>query len=263
MKTKKTLHNLNQSKLTRGFSFVELSVVLVIIGLLISGTLIGQTLIQGAQIRTTIRQYQEFQSGVTTFVGKYGGVPGDLLAATATSYGLTGSGTGADGNGVITNGVGGATSITATATYVAEIASFWSALTTAGKELIPGGYNGALCNPCTAGTNFPKMKYGGSAWGAYGANGINYFYAGTLTPSAGTATGTVNAFTPTDAYSIDLKIDDGMPNVGNIMAGSASTYFKTTLAPSTNCASSTTSTATYVTSYAGQACGLQFFMQTF
>jgi len=263
MNSKRQLGQTNCTNLERGFTLVELSIVLVIIGLLVSGTLVGQSLVQGAQIRATIRQYQEFQSGVAAFVGKYGGVPGDLLDATAANYGLTGSGAGEDGNGVITDGVGGATSITATSSYVAEIANFWSELTTSGKSLIPGNYSGALCSPCIAGVDFPKMKYGTAGWGVYGANGINYFYAGVLSPSTDNATGTINALTPLDAYSIDLKIDDGMPNAGNIMAGSASANFLTTLAPSTNCATSTASTATYVTSYSAQACGLQFFMQTF
>jgi prepilin-type N-terminal cleavage/methylation domain-containing protein len=247
----------------QGFTLVELSIVLTIIGLLVTGTLIGQSLIQGAQIRATIRQYNEFQSGVTIFTGKYAAVPGDMLAATATSYGFTGSGVGADGNGVITNTAVGATSITAGATYVGEIANFWSELTTSGKELIPGYYNGALCNPCTAGTHFPKMKYGNYGWGVYGVGGINYFYAGTLSPSTAAETGTGNAFPPMDAYSIDVTIDDGLPNSGNIIASSASTYFPTTPAPSLNCATSLASNASYVTSYAGLACGLQFFMQTF
>lgn len=243
----------------KGFTLVELAIVLVIIGLIVSSVLVGQDLIKASQLRATTRQLQEFQVGVNTFIGKYNGVPGDLLAATATSFGLVGAGTGADGNGTITD-TGGATTI---ATYTSEIANFWSALTTPGKELISGTYRGTACSACTTGIDFPAMKFGGGGWGAYGVSGINYFLAGSASPSTTTATTTTNVLLPMDAYNIDSKIDDGMPNTGSVMAGSSGTTFVTPLAPSTSCASSTAATGIYVYATATVACSLQFQMQTF
>lgn len=250
-------------RIQKGFTLVELAIVLVIIGLIVSSVLVGQDLIKAAQLRATVRQLQEFQVGVNTFIGKYNGIPGDLLAATATSFGLTGAGTGADGNGTITD-TGGATTIAA---YTSEIENFWSQLTTPGKELIAGSYSGAACSGCVAGTDFPSMKFGAGGWGVYGVSGVNYFVAGAASPSTTTATTTANVFIPMDAYNIDTKIDDGQPNVGNVKAGSAGATFVSTLAPTTTantgCVSATASTGIYTYAAPGAACYLQFQMQTF
>ena len=40
----------------QGFTLIELSIVLVIIGLIVGGVLVGQDLIKGAEIRATVAQ---------------------------------------------------------------------------------------------------------------------------------------------------------------------------------------------------------------
>ena len=42
-----------------GFTLVELSIVLVIIGLLIGGILVGQSLIESAKMNSFVRQVQQ------------------------------------------------------------------------------------------------------------------------------------------------------------------------------------------------------------
>ena len=42
----------------RGFTLIELSIVLVIIGLIVGGVLVGQDLIRAAQVRATISQIE-------------------------------------------------------------------------------------------------------------------------------------------------------------------------------------------------------------
>ena len=46
----------------RGFSLVELSIVLVILGLLTGGILTGQTLIRAAELRSVTTEFQRFQA---------------------------------------------------------------------------------------------------------------------------------------------------------------------------------------------------------
>src|SRR4051812_21206607 len=94
-------NNTNQ----HGFTLIELSIVLVIIGLIVGGVLVGQDLIKAAQIRSTVGQIEKYNSAVNTFRTKYNGMPGDLqgaanygLAATAANVATTGTG---DGNGLI------------------------------------------------------------------------------------------------------------------------------------------------------------------
>jgi hypothetical protein len=65
-----------------------MSIVLVIIGLLVGGILVGQDLIRAAEARAQITQIEKYNSAVNTFRGKYGYLPGDINAATATQFGF-------------------------------------------------------------------------------------------------------------------------------------------------------------------------------
>src|SRR6266852_226786 len=66
----------------RGFTLIELSIVLVIIGLIVGGILVGQDLIKAAQLRATITQLERYDATVNTFRTKFNGLPGDLLNGT-------------------------------------------------------------------------------------------------------------------------------------------------------------------------------------
>ena len=65
-----TLHS--ESSYKCGFTLIELSIVLVIIGLIVGGVLVGQNLIKAAEIRNQIKQMQEYQIAFNTFRTKYG-----------------------------------------------------------------------------------------------------------------------------------------------------------------------------------------------
>ncbi len=66
-----------------GFSLVELSIVLVILGLLTGGILTGQNLIRNAELRKIVTFPQQFISEWHTFRDKYMAIPGDMPNATA------------------------------------------------------------------------------------------------------------------------------------------------------------------------------------
>src|SRR3984885_348580 len=78
----------------KGFTLIELSIVLVIIGLIVGGVLVGQDLIRAAQVRATVTQIEKYNSAVNTFRGKYGALPGDLNAGTAATFGFAARGPG-------------------------------------------------------------------------------------------------------------------------------------------------------------------------
>ncbi len=65
-----------------GFTLVELSIVMIIIGLLIGGILKGQELIQNARISSTIAQVKGYSAATLTFQDSYGSLPGDIVSAT-------------------------------------------------------------------------------------------------------------------------------------------------------------------------------------
>jgi prepilin-type N-terminal cleavage/methylation domain-containing protein len=60
------------------FTLVELAIVIVIIGLLVSGVLHGQELIKQANLRKDIKRLTEIQTATVTFFGKYNFLPGDM-----------------------------------------------------------------------------------------------------------------------------------------------------------------------------------------
>lgn len=68
-------------KKVRGFTLIELSVVMVIIALLVAGVLSGKELLNQAKIRTLIKQIAEVFTEYNTFLAKYNSPPGDLVNA--------------------------------------------------------------------------------------------------------------------------------------------------------------------------------------
>jgi len=66
-----------------GFSLVELSIVLVILGLLTGGILGGQALIRAAELRAVTTEYDRWVTATRTFQDKYFALPGDMTNATA------------------------------------------------------------------------------------------------------------------------------------------------------------------------------------
>lgn len=62
----------------KGFSLIEMSIVLIIIGLLAAGIVGGNSLIDSARIRATINEIKDVQTSFFTFWGINGRVPGDI-----------------------------------------------------------------------------------------------------------------------------------------------------------------------------------------
>ena len=65
------------------FTLIELSIVLVIIGLIVGGVLVRQDLIRAAALRAQIADIEKLNTAVDTFRGKYDCLPGDCANATS------------------------------------------------------------------------------------------------------------------------------------------------------------------------------------
>ena len=77
-----------------GITLIELSIVLVIIGLIVGGIFVGKDLIEIAQSRKVMSQMEGFQAAVTTFKLKYNCIPGDCAQSSNMALGNSGNGDG-------------------------------------------------------------------------------------------------------------------------------------------------------------------------
>lgn len=84
----------------RGFTLVEMAIVLVIIGLVLTGILNSQSVIRNARIKDTIKSVQDMSAATQQFRDRYGAWPGDLSTAVVSIPSLTATCNG-NGNGQI------------------------------------------------------------------------------------------------------------------------------------------------------------------
>ncbi len=237
----------------KGFTLIELSIVLVIIGLIVGGILVGQDLIRAAEIRATVGQIEKYNSAINTFRSKYNGIPGDLTSDGALAFGLTtragtiGEG---DGNGLIQGNNGGVTS----QVFTQEAGMLWNDLSTAnimdGNYTQNAGNKDAAAVPAIAATTvaqvFPPARLGRGNYVTSGSTGsINYWFIagiGAVTVSTGVYTLTAN-LTPIEAYNMDIKLDDGLPETGVVQARGATTSTTTPLVDATKWSTATPGSA--------------------
>ena len=219
-----------QYSIKRGFTLIELSIVLVILGLLVGGVLIGKDLIKVAEYRTVIAQRQEFDAALNAFKGKYGNyLPGDMPAATARKFGFfdfnIGSNGSAGGYGMGDNDG---------FLVMGEDFIFWRQLSEA--RLIKGNYGMDASNPLDPSTGvptinpsdrldpfLPKLKMGGAyfhamAWDFFYEDGDSCIECFNAFGIVTTLDGWGQAFTPQEAFYFDSKMDDSKPNTGKIIS---------------------------------------------
>lgn len=201
-----------------GFTLVELAIVLVIIGLIIGGVLVGQDMIKSAEIRATISQWERYNTALNTFRDKFGGIPGDLRNATNFGFhdrtSATVGATTGDGNGLLED-----CAATAGTLIGCENAVFFDDLATAQmiQEEIAADAGLLTANHAAAGTiagTLPEAEFGGNNfWSVYSLNGQNWFHVSGM-DITGAGPTTVDTVEPIEAFNIDNKIDDGIPNSG-------------------------------------------------
>lgn len=193
-------------KETGGYSLVELSIALLIIGLIVGGVLKGQELLESARLKSVLTQVNEFRLATGVFMDKFGALPGDFDHA-SEALGATlqnGNNNGIiEGPGLSTSGPGH------------EATSFWQHLAAAG--LLPlASPSSAQSGALSFGDGIPKAKIGGGFTIQYSpfGDGKHWFLLGAQNGDRGNGA----LLTPAQAMTLDKQADSGNPQEGHIRA---------------------------------------------
>lgn len=202
------------------FSLIELSIVLIIIGLLIAGVTGGASLIKSSELRAAMSEARGYSVAVNGFFAQFNALPGDYKTAVNGSI-VAGS----------TNGANSKIEY-----YVSDVTTYTSESVVAWDQLIKtGAIDSTLSLTLTAvgtaqvaGTQMPASKIKFAGW-HFDYNTTSLQNVIVLTGTTGAASGTTNTLVNgttvatgsligTDALSIDTKIDDASGSTGKVRA---------------------------------------------
>lgn len=276
--TMNTDHTITSAHKKLAFSLVELSIVLVVLGLLTGTVLSARNMARAAAMRAVAKDQARFVSAIATFRDKYFALPGDMTNAqsfwgvahaTPASCVSTASTTTATCNG---NGDGKINYPDwSTATGSNEATRLWQQLANAG--LIEGTYSGiSTATPpmYPVASNAPSSQvslgiaywmpwhYGtGNAWSTDWRFNGDYGNALTLYKGGSSSTGPYGFLKAEEAWNIDTKLDDGKPASGKVVVHNDTSG---SWSNCTNAANSASLTANYALASTG-LCGLIFVNQ--
>lgn len=200
----------------RGFSFIEISLVLVIVAFLIGTIFSGQTMLRNQRIKQIPAMAAQFHVASTQFRQKYQYFPGDMPNAWATwsaapwSLGISTNG---DGNGLIDNN---------------EYRYAWEQLVAGGFIVGPYGHNSSQ----TPNVDIPAGVIEGTGYAFSAANSpTGLVAASTVNSFAGDYTAAIYygksllgatrmkdpGISGEDAWHVDTVYDDGLPGTGSII----------------------------------------------
>ncbi|WP_374490017.1 prepilin-type N-terminal cleavage/methylation domain-containing protein [Zoogloea sp.] len=183
----------------RGFTLVEMAVVLVVIGLLLGGVLKGQELINSARVKNLVNDFRTTASHLHTYQDRFRSLPGDDPGAAAHLAGaITASTGGTVGNGRVD---GNWNSTTATD----ESLLFWQHVRLANLAGGDGRNPGAEGMDVT--TWLPRNAVGGRI-GVTSTSPITG-WSGSLFVCQDNISGRL-------AQQVDINMDDGLPNTGSV-----------------------------------------------
>jgi prepilin-type N-terminal cleavage/methylation domain-containing protein len=184
-------------QMQRGFTLVEIAIVLVIIGLLLGGILKGQELITNAKVRNVADQQNGVKAAIYAFQDRFRALPGDYAQASANVPNVAAANVG-NGNGQIDAN---------------ESTQAWHQLAATGFISCAQCATDVALGTAPDATNSPVNAFGGimaiifdGAWNdGAAASSVrlrNNVKSGNQIPSNVLA-------------EVDRKIDDGNPRTGN------------------------------------------------
>lgn len=214
---------INKHNYKSGFTLVELSIVIVIIGLIVAGVVGGQSLVRQSKLKSFINDINQYQVAINTFNLEYNALPGDI--ANAHSYWGNSCDTVAgrcngDGNRIV--GAGNNTN---------DDERYRATQHLSLSDLLPGDYTG-VSTGFTDGLGENDIFFSKSGKGKFLLwNALNSYIfqpGGNISirgnfgvliggPNVGQNVRVAGISVP-DALNVDKKIDDGVANFGKFIA---------------------------------------------
>ncbi|WP_457622126.1 type II secretion system protein [Persephonella sp.] len=175
----------------KGFTLVELAIVLVIIGLILGAVMKGQELIQNAKYKRLVNDLRGLTAAAYTYYDRYRAMPGDDPKAGDRWSGTYPNILNGNGNGLIDG-------LPTSTTNTDESVQAWRHLRASG--IIPGDPNETTLTR-------PSNPYGGR-YGMgnrnFGVGTYNYIFADSIPADIG--------------RRLDEEFDDGIWNTGSVQA---------------------------------------------
>ena len=219
----------------KGFTLIELSIVLVIIGLLIGGILVAKSMIGSAKINKITQMASQYLIAGRNFKTVYNYWPGDYPGGSFNCPG--------NGNGIIElkgGGCGGGSGAGEEgANYFYHLSAMnmlpdaYIITTNLTEIYTESGLKARLPKGLENNTHFIVFDFNtANPWGdpnrILGAGGVTssavelnsfflFYSTDCMTISSFFNSNACSVLTPAEALAIDNKIDDGMPNTGNFV----------------------------------------------
>ncbi len=186
----------------KGFTLIEIAIVLLIIGMLLGGIMKGQSMINSARVRAIANDLTGIEAAWISFQDRYRSLPGDF--SRASTHLITGAVDG-NANAIVESG--------------AEAGAVWQHLASAG--FISGNFDGApvasLNDGVCAATTCPGNPYNGFYKIGNSNNALNQANASHELTTGGNI--------PVEVmYELDLKMDDGVAGTGRLRAFNVAPY---------------------------------------
>ena len=221
----------------KGFTLVELAIVMIIIGLLIGGVIKGQALIENAQADAVLSQIESYRAATHSFYSTYEQLPGDFSQAQTRLQGCSAPDCrNGNGNSIIeprTCNSGTAGNIPYCYDFpqsqTDEALQYWRHLVLA--NLITGVEPQPVSTPVAAGESHPRSSIRGTmhiiAGSGVDTGYCNTEWSGHWIRNQGPVSGTsiwvggsssgvgVQVISPIMTGRLDRKIDDGIACSGN------------------------------------------------
>jgi len=215
-----------------GFTLVELSIVIVIIGLIVAGVVGGQSLVKQAKLKNVISEFNNYKTAINIFKLEYDNLPGDMPNANSYWSGCNSGATAnqCNGNGNRRVGFPVHDSGSTNGTNDNEVYRVWGHLSLSG--IIKESYTGISTNGWNTGVEYGDIPFSKLGRGRYflWATSPDFMVLELQGTIPGSANG-ASTLSVKEASDIDIKTDDGLARGGKLSAHNGSD------APANSCVS--------------------------